>query len=360
MSGSDLKHRRLAWELCGPDALCNRAAEWDSLVHRARYPAFMRAQFLHHAIGSFGCEGGRLALGWAGAQLLAGGLLVPAGRFQWSTFQPSQLPLGAFVMTPGLQWDVVLPSILEALPAWSTSLGITQQDPRLVDRPMSGRHIDTLDYVATGWIDVAGSFEEFWQARGKNLRQNLKKQRRRLEEQEGLLSFEFIEHPDAVEAALFDFARLESSGWKAAEGTAITVDNAQGSFYRSVLRDFANQGAGFALRLALNGRPIAIDFGVRDDESMVILKTTYDETLKNLSPAQLLHEQAFEYIFRHRLVSRIEFYGRLMEWHQRWSDRSRMLYHVNYDRSPLVRRTWELLKRVRGGWHRRRSPANLE
>lgn len=218
----------------------------------------------------------------------------------------------------------------------------------LISRPVESANLEVIDYVPTGWVDVAGSFEEFWQARGKNLRQNLRKQVRKLEGQGRQLQFEFLAQPADIEAAFADFAVLESAGWKAGKGSAITAESAQGRFYRDMLRAFAGRGAAFAARLWLDDRPIAVDFGVRDGSVVVILKTTYDEGLKGYSPAQLLHERAFEYFFERLDVQRIEFYGRMMEWHTRWTDQSRILFHLNYFRWPIVRSIRDLAKRVSG------------
>ncbi len=70
-----------------------------------------------------------------------------------------------------------------------------------------------------------------------------------------------------------------------------------------------------------------------------MLKTTYDESYKALSPSSLLREDAFRRIFAEGRVKRIEFYGRVMEWHTRWTDRKRVLYHANYYRWPFL---WRL------------------
>jgi hypothetical protein len=32
----------------------------------------------------------------------------------------------------------------------------------------------------------------------------------------------------------------------------------------------------------------------------------------------------------------VEFYGPLMEWHTRWTDRARDIYHVNFYRNALA------------------------
>ena len=337
----------LSWDVLEPGDLASRSAEWDQLVADAGYPAFMQSGFLIRAILGFGCERGRLVLGHKRGRVVVGGIVMPTARGQWSTYQPSQLPLGAWLMSPDCNWHDASRSLLQVLPGFAISLGVTQQDPRLVPRPKARADCEVLDYVATGWIDVAGSFEEYWSARGRNLRQNLPRLRRRLEERGGRLLFEFLDQPDAVESAFLQFAALESASWKAEGGTAISASNQQGAFYRDMLRDLAGRGAAFAIRLTLGGQPIAVDFGVRDEETIVLLKTTYDENLKAYSPGQLLHEQAFAYVFQQRRVERIEFYGKLMEYETRWTDQSRMLFHVNFYRSPLLRAARDLLKLTR-------------
>jgi len=340
----------LVWTAVEPSALSTLSSEWDELVAGAGYPAFMRAPFLKNAISTFGCAGGRLLLARRETSLVAGGVLVPCGMGRWSTYQPSQLPLGCWVMSRDLQWESILPCVLRELPGLPISVSFTQQDPHLVTRPTSDGCLETLDYVATGWVNVCGKFGDFWQARGKNLRHNLRKQRRRLEEAGNTLAFEFVDRPSDIDLAFLQFVVIENAGWKSTEGTSIAIENEQGAFYRAMLNEFAAQGAAFAIRLRLNGKPIAVDFGIRDSESLILLKTTYDENLREYSPAQLLHEQTFEYVFRNSSARRVEFYGRMMEWHSRWTEQSRMLFHVNVYRSPLLRRARDFVK-----WAQRRA-----
>jgi len=225
------------------------------------------------------------------------------------------------------------------------TMGITQQDPRFASRTVATPAASTIDYVSVPWIDMEGTFEDFWAARGKNLRQNLRKQRRRLEEQHGAATFEVLRKPAELHQALLDFAGLESVGWKAAGGSAIAIDNAQGRLYARVLAEFGAAGTAIAFRLSVRGRVIAVNFGLLDDVSVVILKTTYDETFKALSPGQLLHEQAFEWLFRNMAGRRIEFYGKTMDWHARWTDNSRMLFHVNVYRWAWLRAIHQRLRR---------------
>ena len=126
---------------------------------------------------------------------MAAGVLAGVVGGRWVSFQPSQLPLGAWLLSPEIGWRQVVDSLLRRLPGFPVTIGITQQDPERSPRPENDSRVDDLDYVNTGWVDVVGTFDAFWEGRGKNLRQNLRKQRRKLEEQGGDMRFDVLSTP---------------------------------------------------------------------------------------------------------------------------------------------------------------------
>ena len=88
-----------------------------------------------------------------------------------------------------------------------------------------------------------------------------------------------------------------------------------------------------------------MDLCIEGPGVLVILKTAYDETYKNVSPASLMRHEYFRQIFDRGSIRRIEFYGKVMEWHRRWTDDVRVLYHVNRYRAPWLRKTHEFVNR---------------
>lgn len=336
----------IRWAISSADSFDASKEAWDSLVQGGRFPAFMSSDFIGPAIHLLGGRESLLAIGMRGEEPQVATVLQHKGLGRWRTFQPSQLPLGAWVHIRGCDWVNLLNGLMRALPGIVMGIEVTQQDPWLSPRPASTAEREVLDYVPTAWIDVTGAYEDFWQKRGKNLRQNLRKQLKRIEGTGSSLIFEFLESTDECSAALRQFADLESAGWKGDQGTAVRLDNIQGQFYSEVLRRRSPVRGAFALRLSIDGRPVAVDFGVQGGATAVILKTAYDESLKGISPGQLLHERAFEWFFRSGRVKRIEFFGRVMDWHTRWTDTSRMLYHVNQYRSAVVHQGGRLLRRL--------------
>ena len=58
----------------------------------------------------------------------------------------------------------------------------------------------------------------------------------------------------------------------------------------------------------------------------------------------LMREEATRSLFECGRFQRLEFYGRVMEWHTRWTEEVRTLYHVNYYRWSGVKRLHCLLE----------------
>ena len=129
-----------------------------------------------------------------------------------------------------------------------------------------------------------------------------------------------------------------------AGNTAIAAGNVQGRFYRSMLVAFAAQGKARVYQYRFNERIVAMDLCIVGGGALIILKTTYDEAYKAVSPAFLMREQAFRQLFEKKEVDRIEFYGKVMEWHTRWTDEVRTMYHVNRYRWPAISATRRLVR----------------
>ncbi len=326
------------------DRLCEL---WDAVNSACQGLPFLRSTFLRPLLREFGTGREVLVLGMEGETAIAAALIVQKGPGAWELFQPSQLPLGAWLLRPGHDVGSVLREILPRLPGFALTLGITQQDPNLTPRPSDTPCLRTLDYIQTAWMAVNGSFEDYWNARGKNLRNNMRKQRAKLEGEGVTTRLEVLTSPADVAQAIRDYGVLESSGWKAEGGTAIHPDNAQGRFYRAMLEAFCAQGAARIYRYRFGDKVVAVDLCIEGEGALVILKTTYDETIKALSPALLMRQDAFKALFDERRVRRVEFYGKLMEWHTRWTNDFRTLYHINFYRWSWLPTFWHLASRFR-------------
>ena len=237
--------------------------------------------------------------------------------------------------------------LLRALPGLALSLGVTQVDPRLSPKPAGSKSLRLQDYVDTSFIDVVGSFDAYWEARGKNLRQNTRKQRNKLQTDGTETRLDCVRDASGVQEALVQYGALEGAGWKADTGTAIRPDNDQGRFYAAMLQNFCAMGRGRIYRYWFGGQVVAMDLCIDNGPLVVILKTAYDETLKQLSPSVLMRQDEFKAWWGEGRYQRIEFYGKTMEWHTRWTADERSLYHATAYRWPWVARARELALRLR-------------
>ena len=327
----------MKWTLFPITQFQQLASTWNALNDDAGGLPFLHSRFILPLCDAFGTGNLSIALCESTQGPLAMGLLCRSGPMYWETFQPSQLPVGAWVMRSEQDFEHLLATLARSLPGVALGIGVTQQDPDCVRRPMESSTLHTLDYIATARVPVTGSFDDYWNLRGKNLRHNMKRQRAKLVQDGVAMRLEVLTRAEDVAPAIEDYGRLESLGWKVAGGTAISADNSQGRFYRAMLEAFCRAGKGRIYRYRFGERVVAVDLCIEGGGALVILKTTYDESLKTISPAFLMRQEAFRKLFEEGQIRRIEFYGRVMEWHTKWSNDVRTMYHVTYYRWPLLR-----------------------
>ena len=320
--------------------------EWDRINQQHANHILLDSRFIDPLLRYFGSEKILLAV-YENAQAPGMTLIEPARPGFWQTFQPGQAPLGAIVLAGG--GDAAAQSmgdLLRALPGFALGFSVTQQDPdftcfgNLNGTPA----VETLDYIQTPRLTINGKYEDYWKQRSKNLTHNLSRQRRRLKEQGGLLELATDRNAEAVPDALHEYGLLESTGWKGEEGSAVAADNVQGRFYREMLENFCNRGEAVIYRLRLNGKTVASDLCLERDGTLVILKTAYDENVQGLSLGLLLHQEIFQSVFEEGKIRVIEFYGRLRDWHTKWTNEIRTMYHINFYRSAWVPKARKILK----------------
>ncbi|MDC6166111.1 GNAT family N-acetyltransferase [Paucibacter sp. XJ19-41] len=334
----------LQWKLRPAQALRDDPAirsAWDRLNSQRGDLPFMSADAVGAALAAFGSGQERLAVASRGAEPVALFVLVPDGRLRWATFQPSQLPLGTWVAAPDLQLADLARSLCRGPLGLCLALSITQVDPLCSPRPADGADARGDDYIETAWIDVAGSFEDYWAARGKNLRQNMRKQRNKLAADGVQTSMRMITDAASVASALDRYGALESAGWKAQEGTAIHPDNAQGRFYRELFERAAVRGEMVFYEYLFDEQTVAMNLCLLRRGQLIVLKTAYDESIKALSPAFLLREEELQRFFGEGQILRVEYFGKVMDWHTKLTQDKRCIYHYTQYRWPWLTRLAE-------------------
>lgn len=337
----------MSWEFApARDHFESIRTEWDALNRRGHI--LLDSEFVSTLLRHFG--GDTVQLGMSRDSRKPGlALVTPARWGLWETFQPSQAPLGLILLRDQDEGGEGLLQLMRSLPGYSLRCAALHQDPDLSPWPVSQEHysrLEFVDYIQTGSLKLHGTFEDYWQTRSTDLKRNNARRRRRLAEQGRRLEFVVHSEPSEVASCIREYGRLETQGWKAQGGTAVAEDNAQGRFYREVMEIFCARGEAMIFELLLDGKPIASELWIGRSGVLVNLKTTYDESLKQLSPGFLMKEALLGKLFADGRWEVLEFYGRVMDWHTKWIDRVRTLYHVNCYRHSWVRDMRNTVKRL--------------
>lgn len=335
----------MGWTVTNAADFARHAEAWDAVNAVGGHPLLLASRFVRPLLEAFGTGTERLAIHQRGGTVTAMTLLVKNGRASWQTFYPPQAPLGLWVQRPEENLADLLTGLVPALPGVGLLVSLLQQDPDARPRPDGAARIVTRDSFDTGRVTVTGTWDEYWKARGKNLRHNLKRQQNLLGRDGTTAHLDILTTPEEMAEAVRDYGALESAGWKGKDGSAVHEGNAQGKFYRAMLEEFARSGQARAYRYRFNDRVVAVDLCLVAGREMVNLKTTYDETVKHVSPALLLRHDYFRSVFEEGGIGRIEFFGPVMDWHTKWTEEVRRLYHVNAYRWGWLRRAHEWWKR---------------
>lgn len=320
-------------------------ARWDALNAARRDLPFLAGRAICTALATLGQGSERLLIGSQGEQVVAMFVLVPQDRFRWQTFQPSQVPLGAWVAAAHLSLQELARSLLRGPLGFCLGLSVTQVDPHVAPRTPDTADSQHSDYIDTGWIDLKGSFDDYWSARGKNLRQNMRKQRAKLAADGVRLTLQVLRDHADMGPAVARYGRIESAGWKAQQGTAIHPDNAQGRYYRELLEQASLSGEAVVYQYLFNDQVVAMNLCLARQGVLVVLKTTYDESFPSLSPAFLLREAELQELFAQGQIQRLEYFGRLMDWHTKWTEHKRGIYHLTQYRWPFLKRLVQARRR---------------
>jgi len=167
------------------------------------------------------------------------------------------------------------------------------------------------------------TWEAYESGLGKNLRQDLRRRRRRLEE-EGQLTFDVFDGTEGLEKLLEEGFRVESSGWKEAEGTSINALPATRRFYTEVAHWAAERGWLRLAFLRLDGRTIAFDYCLECHGIHYMIKTGYDPAYARFSPGKVLRHLMIARAFSEELDV-YDLGGAIEPYKQKWADAYREL-----------------------------------
>jgi CelD/BcsL family acetyltransferase involved in cellulose biosynthesis len=171
------------------------------------------------------------------------------------------------------------------------------------------------------YVPLEGDWEGYFDSLSAKHRQSVRRRRRRLEEK-GTVAIEVVDGGDRLGELLEECFRIEGSGWKGEEGTAIASSPETRSFYEEIAAWAAGVGLLRLAFLRLDGRGIAVNFSLEDESSHYLLKTGFDPELRSLGPGQLLLAEMIQRSFElgHKTY---EFPGAARSYMEFWAEEGR-------------------------------------
>lgn len=210
-------------------------------------------------------------------------------------------------------WDVIL---MEEVPDDARVIDPLLEAARADDARVGVWHGADVPYLPTD-----GTWEAYHASLSKNMRANLRKKKRRLEE-EGTVSFRRLREPAEVAEGMRAGLALEGSGWKAEAGSAILSDETLFRFYTRWAEIAAANGW---LRLSfqdVNGTPVAFDLSTLYGGRYYDLKMGYDPAWERFSVGQLLKARILEACFEDE-TREYDFLGASMRAKDDWMPQKR-------------------------------------
>jgi CelD/BcsL family acetyltransferase involved in cellulose biosynthesis len=182
-------------------------------------------------------------------------------------------------------------------------------------------------------VDTSGELEAWRELSKPRWGAPLERFRRKMgRDHEAELSI--AEPPADLGAELVDGFRVEASGWKGQNGTAILSSPRTEGFYTAVAEAFAARGELRLSRIVLDGETAAFDLTLLHGRRLYLLKTGFDERFRRLAPGLVLRLATIERCFETDLRSH-ELLGEASAWKAKFATGERPYVTVRaYRRAP--------------------------
>ena len=205
-----------------------------------------------------------------------------------------------------LRWSLIVARGVSADASLARLSSSREGQTRTITRP----HPPTL------WLDCSQNTAHALRNVSRSHTTNVKRLLRRAREQ-GPLSYEVVTDPAQLDAALQAFFKVEGSGWKVAEGSAIRLHDDLVAFYRGLALEFGPLGSCRINLLRLNGHVIAAQFGLVSNQQLNLLKIGYAPIHAALAPGHLIMQHTIESVCADPALNRLSFVTN-PPWAQLW------------------------------------------
>ena len=212
----------------------------------------------------------------------------------------------------------LLAGVLEiGKPLLLTKLAENAPEVRMLEQQHGGQSYLRTD-SGSPFIDFRGSWDEFFASLRSENRNHLRRKRKALD-QAGSVAIEVLSPGLREVGALLEEAiRVEATGWKGKQQTAMACDLQIRNFYETYTREASRLGLLRFSFLRVDGRAIAVQISVCHGNRLWLLKVAYDDEWAKSSPGVLLTHETIRYACEQGLEG-FEFLGHDEQWIHRWT-----------------------------------------
>jgi CelD/BcsL family acetyltransferase involved in cellulose biosynthesis len=159
------------------------------------------------------------------------------------------------------------------------------------------RHVIARPALRSPYLRLEGEWDSYRETKPSKFWREIRRRRRRLEDDHGAVSVEFVDGRENLDALLTEGLAVEGSGWKTDRGTAITQDPTIERFYREVAAWAAQQGwlqLGF---VRVEQRAVAFSYAIVLHGIVHVVKVGFDPAFGRYAVGTLLTSHAIERAF---------------------------------------------------------------
>ena len=303
------------------------AAEWERLAQHLNASPFLRPGWVDAWWRAFGVGRLQILAAYQNGRL-AGVLPLRRYRGVLSSTTNDHSPLFGVLAANGAAADALAHALfshkprridLSLLPPFGVGVSLVHTAAEAAGYRVIADSMHRSPYVVVNET----SWDAYQSGLSKNLRQDLRRRKRRLE-QEGRLTLEVCDGTENLNKLLEEGFGIEGSGWKEAEGTSINAHPSTRRFYTEVAHWAAERGKLRLAFLRLDGQPLAFDFCLECRKIHYMLKTGYDPAYARFSPGKVLRHLMLARAFSEGLAI-YDFGGLAEPYKQKYTDAYREL-----------------------------------
>lgn len=306
-------------------ALTAHREAWDALALRQSSP-FLTCAWLHNWARHRGA-GRPLCATLCGpdGSLLAGGL-----------FRRTAGGLAAAADVHSGDWDVVASDADSRRELWDHLARTGPLRFHLVQMRTGSHEVETglgvlrragygvlpsVRETTSPYIPLSGGFDRLLASRSRNARKQVRRHRRDLDAV-GRVRFRTSGGGADFDRDFDDFLRVEASGWKGEQGTAIASSGSTRGLYRDFAEEADRRGWLRLQLLELDGVVVAAGLVVAFAGEGFFLKTGFDDALAELAPGQVLTAEILRDAAQEGLRG-MDMLGRADQYKMSWTDEVR-------------------------------------